>query len=131
MRSGSAERLKHESGMVTAHEATLHAQDPRSPSSSLRVWLPAPLDRAALRDVAVHGQRLPGARGARRAEAAPAQAPVPFVASHSDFLNASKSVNKAGSRSRQLSSHRRGSDNLTPAKAFSASASETLTGAGA
>jgi len=37
IRSGLAERLKHETGMVAAHEATVHAQDSRGSSSSLRV----------------------------------------------------------------------------------------------
>jgi hypothetical protein len=37
IRSRSAERLKHETGMVATRVATIHAQDSRSSSSSLRV----------------------------------------------------------------------------------------------
>src|SRR6187431_2039638 len=65
IRSESAERLKRKAGMVAAHEAIVHAQDSRGSSSSLRVRLPAPPDRAGVRDVAIHGLRLPEPRRAR------------------------------------------------------------------
>jgi hypothetical protein len=65
IRSSSAERLKHETGMVAAHEATVHAQDSRSSSSSSRVRLPVPPDCGRLPSVAVDGLRVPGARRAR------------------------------------------------------------------